>query len=76
LGEEEAGVGELDTVEKGGECAQEIMSLRKEANAFKVIRDTLRSRVPLDESSPTQGDAVFPSISYGMLILLVPGIRC
>ncbi|KAF5339556.1 hypothetical protein D9611_011489 [Ephemerocybe angulata] len=41
--------GELDAAEKEGENAQEIDALRKEATAFKAVRDALRS--------PTNQDA-------------------
>ncbi|KAJ2912068.1 hypothetical protein MD484_g8347, partial [Candolleomyces efflorescens] len=44
FGEDEDATGELDVAEKEGENAQEIAALRKEATAFKVVRDALRSK--------------------------------
>ncbi|KAL5521190.1 hypothetical protein ACEPAG_9113 [Sanghuangporus baumii] len=43
FGEDEDGSGELDAAEKAGENAQEIANLRKEAQAFAVVRKALRS---------------------------------
>ncbi|PPQ88198.1 hypothetical protein CVT25_005163 [Psilocybe cyanescens] len=42
FGEDEDAGGELDEAEKQGENEQEIATLRKEAQAFKVVRDSLR----------------------------------
>ncbi|KAJ2929091.1 hypothetical protein H1R20_g8005, partial [Candolleomyces eurysporus] len=44
FGEDEDATGELDAAEKEGENAQEIAALRKEATAFKIVRDALRSK--------------------------------
>ncbi|TFK24020.1 hypothetical protein FA15DRAFT_669985 [Coprinopsis marcescibilis] len=43
FGEDEDAGGELDEAEKQGENSQEIAALRKEATAFKAVRDALRS---------------------------------
>ncbi|KAA1477921.1 hypothetical protein DENSPDRAFT_809164 [Dentipellis sp. KUC8613] len=43
FGEDENAIGELDEAEKQGENAQEIATLRKEAQAFKAVRAALRS---------------------------------
>lgn len=43
FGEDEDSGGELDEAEKQGENAQEIATLRKEAQAFKKVRTALRS---------------------------------
>ncbi|KAH9475882.1 Ubiquitin-activating enzyme E1-like [Psilocybe cubensis] len=42
FGEDEDAGGELDEAEKQGENKQEIAALRKEAQAFRVVRDSLR----------------------------------
>ncbi|KAG5221458.1 E1 ubiquitin-activating protein [Salix suchowensis] len=47
-------VGELDDAEKQGENAQEIATLRKEAQAFKAVRSALRSP---QSSTSNGGDA-------------------
>ncbi|RXW13402.1 hypothetical protein EST38_g12452 [Candolleomyces aberdarensis] len=44
FGEDEDATGELDAAEKEGENAQEIAALRKEATAFKIVQDALRSK--------------------------------
>ncbi|KAJ7176564.1 hypothetical protein C8R46DRAFT_1076671 [Mycena filopes] len=43
FGEDEDAVGELDEAEKQGENAQEIATLRREAQAFAAVRQALRS---------------------------------
>ncbi|KAK7055294.1 hypothetical protein R3P38DRAFT_2846239 [Favolaschia claudopus] len=43
FGEDEDAVGELDEAEKQGENAQEIATLRREAQAFHAVRQALRS---------------------------------
>ncbi|KAJ7078490.1 hypothetical protein C8R44DRAFT_825307 [Mycena epipterygia] len=43
FGEDEDAVGELDEAEKQGENAQEIATLRREAQAFQAVRKALRS---------------------------------
>ncbi|KAF9479531.1 hypothetical protein BDN70DRAFT_932510 [Pholiota conissans] len=48
FGEDEDAGGELDDAEKQGENAQEIATLRKEAQAFKAVRDALRSKESAD----------------------------
>lgn len=54
FGEDEDSSGELDDAEKQGENAQEIATLRKEAQAFKAVRLALRSP---QSSSSYAGDA-------------------
>ncbi|KAG6861181.1 hypothetical protein C0995_002988 [Termitomyces sp. Mi166 len=46
FGEDEDATGELDTAEQQGENAQEIATLRKEAQAFNTVRAALRSTSP------------------------------
>ncbi|KAF7377833.1 Uba2 [Mycena sanguinolenta] len=48
FGEDEDAVGELDEAEKQGENAQEIETLRREAQAFRTVRDALRSSTSSD----------------------------
>ncbi|KDR70218.1 hypothetical protein GALMADRAFT_103373 [Galerina marginata CBS 339.88] len=48
FGEDEDASGELDDAEKHGENAQEIATLRNEAQAFKTVRDSLRSSTSTD----------------------------
>ncbi|KAJ7768457.1 hypothetical protein B0H16DRAFT_317374 [Mycena metata] len=43
FGEDEDAVGELDEAERQGENAQEIATLRREAQAFAAVRQALRS---------------------------------
>ncbi|KAK7676268.1 hypothetical protein QCA50_020769 [Cerrena zonata] len=50
FGEDEDSGGELDEAEKQGENAQEIATLRKEAQAFKVVRSLLRTTTESGES--------------------------
>ncbi|KAJ6536001.1 hypothetical protein DFH09DRAFT_1369518 [Mycena vulgaris] len=45
FGEDEDAVGELDEAEKQGENAQEIATLRREAQAFQAVRKALRSSI-------------------------------
>ncbi|KAM5541730.1 hypothetical protein V8D89_004459 [Ganoderma adspersum] len=60
FGEDEDG-GELDEAEKQGENASEIAALRKEAQAFKIVRVALRS-------APTPNDAASSSSSAAKLV--------
>ncbi|KAG6820463.1 hypothetical protein H0H93_000217 [Arthromyces matolae] len=46
FGEDEDATGELDAAEQQGENAQEIATLRKEAQAFNSVRTALRSTSP------------------------------
>ncbi|KAF9531343.1 hypothetical protein CPB83DRAFT_848881 [Crepidotus variabilis] len=48
FGEDEDATGELDDAEKQGENAQEIETLRKEAQAFKTVRDAIRNKKASD----------------------------
>ncbi|KAF8185021.1 hypothetical protein K438DRAFT_1723883 [Mycena galopus ATCC 62051] len=48
FGEDEDAVGELDEAEKQGENAQEIETLRREAQAFHAVRTALRSSTASD----------------------------
>ncbi|KAJ7182602.1 hypothetical protein C8R43DRAFT_967541 [Mycena crocata] len=48
FGEDEDAVGELDEAEKQGENAQEIATLRREAQAFQAVRKALRSSTASD----------------------------
>ncbi|KAJ6460974.1 hypothetical protein C8R45DRAFT_912447 [Mycena sanguinolenta] len=48
FGEDEDAVGELDEAEKQGENAQEIETLRREAQAFRAVREALRSSTSSD----------------------------
>ncbi|KAJ7248243.1 hypothetical protein B0H12DRAFT_723269 [Mycena haematopus] len=48
FGEDEDAVGELDEAEKQGENAQEIETLRREAQAFHAVRQALRSSTSSD----------------------------
>lgn len=58
FGEDEDATGELDNAEKEGENAQEIAALRKEATAFKAVRDALRSK-----SSTNAAQLVFQKVA-------------
>ncbi|RXW12865.1 hypothetical protein EST38_g12989 [Candolleomyces aberdarensis] len=77
FGEDEDATGELDAAEKEGENAQEIAALRKEATAFKIVRDALRSKNSEDAAGIglPEGGIVSASVSYEILIFFVPGIR-
>ncbi|KAF7356767.1 Uba2 [Mycena venus] len=48
FGEDEDAVGELDEAEKQGENAQEIATLRREAQAFHAVRQALRTSTASD----------------------------
>ncbi|KAJ6551695.1 hypothetical protein B0H19DRAFT_1211283 [Mycena capillaripes] len=48
FGEDEDAIGELDEAEKQGENAQEIATLRREAQAFHAVRQALRSSTASD----------------------------
>ena len=64
FGEDEDATGELDSAEKEGENAQEIAALRKEATAFKAVRDALRS-----ESSADAARLVFQKVTSCLFVL-------
>ncbi|KAJ7720279.1 hypothetical protein DFH07DRAFT_1067768 [Mycena maculata] len=57
FGEDEDAVGELDEAEKQGENAQEIATLRREAQAFQAVRKALRSSI-----SPGAAKLVFQKV--------------
>ncbi|GJE92396.1 ubiquitin-activating enzyme E1-like protein [Phanerochaete sordida] len=60
FGEDEDSGGELDEAEKQGENAQEIATLRKEAQAFKKVRAALRQSDPgSDEAARLVFNKVF-----------------
>ncbi|KZT21897.1 hypothetical protein NEOLEDRAFT_1072604 [Neolentinus lepideus HHB14362 ss-1] len=61
FGEDEDASGELDEAEKQGENAQEIATLRKEAQAFKAVRAALRSK----DSSGNAARMAFEKASRG-----------
>ncbi|KAG6333441.1 hypothetical protein ID866_5643 [Astraeus odoratus] len=59
FGEDENGGAELDEAEKQGENAQEIAALRKEALAYKAVRNSLRSAATTDDAAKTVFRKVF-----------------
>ncbi|KAF8121528.1 hypothetical protein EV363DRAFT_1363686 [Boletus edulis] len=59
FGEDEDGSTELDEAEKQGENAQEIAALRKEALAYKAVRNALRSSQTTDDAAKTVFEKVF-----------------
>ncbi|KXN89035.1 Ubiquitin-activating enzyme E1-like protein [Leucoagaricus sp. SymC.cos] len=71
FGEDEDAVGELDEAEKQGENAQEIETLRKEAQAFKAVRQALRTPSPNGSSdvAKTVFDKVFNADIKNLLIM-------
>ncbi|EKM77587.1 hypothetical protein AGABI1DRAFT_77081 [Agaricus bisporus var. burnettii JB137-S8] len=60
FGEDEDATGELDEAEKQGENANEIETLRKEAQAFKAVRRDLRT--PSPNGSTDVAKAVFDKV--------------
>ncbi|KAL6299391.1 hypothetical protein BKA93DRAFT_807192 [Sparassis latifolia] len=68
FGEDEDG-GELDEAEKQGENAQEIATLRKEAQAFKVVRAALRA--PSDTAGSNAAKMVFQKIFHSDILNLL-----
>ncbi|KAJ3563808.1 hypothetical protein NP233_g8693 [Leucocoprinus birnbaumii] len=71
FGEDEDAVGELDEAEKQGENAQEIETLRKEAQAFKAVRRALRTPSPNGSSDVAKAvfDKVFNADIKNLLIM-------
>ncbi|TFK50549.1 hypothetical protein OE88DRAFT_1713030 [Heliocybe sulcata] len=61
FGEDEDAGGELDEAEKQGENAQEIATLRKEAQAFKAVRSALRSKDKSSNAAKMAFEKVFNS---------------
>ncbi|KIM86615.1 hypothetical protein PILCRDRAFT_4528 [Piloderma croceum F 1598] len=61
FGEDEDASGELDDAEKQGENAQEIATLRKEAQAFKAVRAALRSPTTTGDAARMAFQKVFNS---------------
>ncbi|PPQ69264.1 hypothetical protein CVT24_000070 [Panaeolus cyanescens] len=61
FGEDEDASGELDDAEKQGENEQEIATLRKEAQAFKAVRDALRSKEGAADAAKMAFQKVFNS---------------
>ncbi|KAI6038560.1 hypothetical protein EDC04DRAFT_1953498 [Pisolithus marmoratus] len=59
FGEDEDGTAELDDAEKQGENAQEIAALRKEALAYKAVRQALRTAGTVDDAAKTVFQKVF-----------------
>ncbi|KAG8221773.1 hypothetical protein J3R82DRAFT_2087 [Butyriboletus roseoflavus] len=59
FGEDENGDAELDEAEKQGENAQEVVVLRKEALAYKAVRNALRSPDTTDDAAKTVFEKVF-----------------
>ncbi|KAF5353893.1 hypothetical protein D9756_007116 [Leucocoprinus leucothites] len=71
FGEDEDAVGELDEAEKQGENAEEIETLRKEAQAFKAVRRALRTPSPNGSSDVAKAvfDKVFNADIKNLLIM-------
>ncbi|KZT71220.1 hypothetical protein DAEQUDRAFT_688223 [Daedalea quercina L-15889] len=69
FGEDEDG-GELDEAEKQGENAQEIATLRKEAQAFKVVRTALRMP-EIDGQGPNAAKLVFEKVFHSDILNLL-----
>ncbi|KAF9450853.1 hypothetical protein P691DRAFT_664436 [Macrolepiota fuliginosa MF-IS2] len=71
FGEDEDAVGELDEAEKQGENAQEIETLRKEAQAFRAVRLALRTPSPNGSSDVAKAvfDKVFNADIKNLLIM-------
>ncbi|KAH9941250.1 uncharacterized protein BXZ73DRAFT_98467 [Epithele typhae] len=72
FGEDEDGA-ELDEAEKQGENASEIAALRKEAQAFKAVREALRSVPAGDASSsgPSAAKLVFNKVFHADILNLL-----
>ncbi|KAI0658884.1 hypothetical protein C8Q70DRAFT_991217 [Cubamyces menziesii] len=70
FGEDEDSGSELDEAEKQGENATEIAALRKEALAFKAVRDALRS--PAADGSPSgAAKLVFEKVFHSDILNLL-----
>ncbi|EPQ51473.1 hypothetical protein GLOTRDRAFT_81057 [Gloeophyllum trabeum ATCC 11539] len=59
FGEDEDAGGELDEAEKQGENAQEIATLRREAQAFRAVRGALRARAESAHAAKMAFEKVF-----------------
>ncbi|KAF8418651.1 hypothetical protein L210DRAFT_3578816 [Boletus edulis BED1] len=68
FGEDEDGSTELDEAEKQGENAQEIAALRKEALAYKAVRNALRSQQTTDDAAKTVFEKVRLRCGYKNLL--------
>ncbi|KAH9838037.1 uncharacterized protein C8Q71DRAFT_574651 [Rhodofomes roseus] len=69
FGEDEDSGGELDDAEKQGENAQEIATLRKEAQAFKAVRAALRT--PDVGKGPSAAKMVFEKVFHSDILNLL-----
>ncbi|KAF8960670.1 hypothetical protein BDZ97DRAFT_1833068 [Flammula alnicola] len=69
FGEDEDATGELDDAEKQGENAQEIETLRKEAQAFKTVRNALRSSTDNLDAAKLAFQKVFNADIKNLLIM-------
>ncbi|KAI8970626.1 hypothetical protein BD414DRAFT_250378 [Trametes punicea] len=70
FGEDEDSGSELDEAEKQGENAKEIAALRKEAQAFKAVREALRSAAK-DEASSSAAKMVFNKVFHADILNLL-----
>ncbi|RDB30882.1 Ubiquitin-activating enzyme E1-like [Hypsizygus marmoreus] len=69
FGEDEDAGGELDEAEKQGEDAQEIATLRKEAQAFNAVRTALRSPSPSTNAAKLAFEKVFNADIKNLLVM-------
>ncbi|TRM57404.1 hypothetical protein BD626DRAFT_213035 [Schizophyllum amplum] len=69
FGEDEDATGELDEAEKQGENAQEIATLRKEAQAFAAVRKALRDPASKVSAAKMAFDKVFNADIKNLLIM-------
>ncbi|KAF8154730.1 hypothetical protein B0H34DRAFT_717633 [Crassisporium funariophilum] len=69
FGEDEDATGELDDAEKQGENAQEIATLRKEAQAFKAVRSALRSTTDSAQAAKLVFQKVFNADIKNLLVM-------
>ncbi|KAL1712600.1 hypothetical protein EV715DRAFT_259401 [Schizophyllum commune] len=69
FGEDEDATGELDEAEKQGENAQEIATLRKEAQAFAAVRRALRDPASKADAAKMAFDKVFNADIKNLLIM-------
>ncbi|KAF8550035.1 hypothetical protein OG21DRAFT_1488092 [Imleria badia] len=69
FGEDEDSGTELDEAEKQGENAQEIAALRKEALAYKAVRNALRSPHTTDDAAKTVFEKVFNADIENLLLM-------
>ncbi|KZT02787.1 uncharacterized protein LAESUDRAFT_729747 [Laetiporus sulphureus 93-53] len=70
IGEDEDAGDELDEAERQGENAQEIAALRKEALAFKIVRDAVH-RPSKDEESSSAAKLVFQKVFHSDILNLL-----